>query len=678
MKSESKVECKTLVLLSRYRKMKRPPKIARPTWITACVAAGRLLDLGPFLLERASLDAGQAAITGFVSGSTQQAAPPHQQLPLAGAHAPSTSSGSSLQGSDPGKQPRNGSCQVNISQNESCAIDERACVKAAAAAAEARDGGQQAVSSSRGAHPRDAKHRAQSLCESEAGVPSKGAASGGSASAGGSGSKTAAAEGRRRHLLRAWQQACCLSAPLVLSQRPGEGGTAGVDLLSSVKASTAPGDQVQGWLVVVRRPSWWEERRRLACEPTSPARSSTSRLASSAAPVCLPFPSSVCGSKRDRDTSLDAADVAGIAHAGGGAGAGAAPGAEDAAEYQTYQQGAHDLSCCLAEALAYPPSLLVQNLPASARDTAIEWRSVQWKLVCSDMALVALIGCKQDTYHDEEMKGRVQKAVEARLRAAGLDGQVSLEVGGAKAVLQQRPRLTHHQSERQEATRREERRDESEQSHGTPALVSHSPSSRPGTASSSKVLANQSSTSADPQGAFSNASAPRDSDKDEKQRGGGQGSCRQKPSTAGQGDSSTHVESMSQIAQEDFAALPLDIQAELRLLPNHRPTRHTHDTSRRKGAPAQKQATRQAGAALRATTLLKSAQPGNAKGRLLAGAASFGIRSCAPPKSSAANARAEAADGSRQQDVGAHGQMGSSGALDGAVLRELEAQMGVS
>ena len=40
--------------------MRKPPTIAKPAWIVASVLAGKLLPVAPFLLERSSVDAGQA------------------------------------------------------------------------------------------------------------------------------------------------------------------------------------------------------------------------------------------------------------------------------------------------------------------------------------------------------------------------------------------------------------------------------------------------------------------------------------------------------------------------------------------------------------------------------------------------------------------------------------------
>lgn len=50
----------------RYRKMKKAPYIVRPAWIRACITKHKLLELGPFLLGRAALDAGQVLSLLFV------------------------------------------------------------------------------------------------------------------------------------------------------------------------------------------------------------------------------------------------------------------------------------------------------------------------------------------------------------------------------------------------------------------------------------------------------------------------------------------------------------------------------------------------------------------------------------------------------------------------------------
>lgn len=142
-----------------------------------------------------------------------------------------------------------------------------------------------------------------------------------------------------------------------------------------------------------------------------------------------------------------------------------------------------------------------------------------------------------------------------------------------------------------------------------------------------------------------------------------------------------YVESMSQIAQEDLSALPLDIQAELRLLPNHRPTRHAHTaTVRPKGARGRR------GTGQRASHAPASGQYGVFKGGAQGGGAGSssggGIeasKGLPPPKLNAARAQAQAAGAAaaRLGGPGAQGRMGAAGA-DSTVLRELEEQMGVS
>ena len=61
--------------LLRYRKMRRPPKIVRPAWLTACVEQGKLLDVGPYLLERTASDDGQCALTAFSAPRAHTAQP---------------------------------------------------------------------------------------------------------------------------------------------------------------------------------------------------------------------------------------------------------------------------------------------------------------------------------------------------------------------------------------------------------------------------------------------------------------------------------------------------------------------------------------------------------------------------------------------------------------------------
>jgi len=46
--------------------MKKAPYIVRPAWIRACITKHKLLELGPFLLGRAALDAGQVLSLLFV------------------------------------------------------------------------------------------------------------------------------------------------------------------------------------------------------------------------------------------------------------------------------------------------------------------------------------------------------------------------------------------------------------------------------------------------------------------------------------------------------------------------------------------------------------------------------------------------------------------------------------
>jgi hypothetical protein len=97
--------------IMRYRKMKKPPKIVRPAWLTACVSKGRLLDVAPFVLDCISADDGQVALRGLLRRTASIASSLSSTLPGHASHASHAASAAS-------SMPQGGGCHAIEGGNE--------------------------------------------------------------------------------------------------------------------------------------------------------------------------------------------------------------------------------------------------------------------------------------------------------------------------------------------------------------------------------------------------------------------------------------------------------------------------------------------------------------------------------------------------------------------------------
>ena len=711
----------------RYRKMTRPPKIVRPAWITGCVAAGRLVDLGPFLLERAVVDDGQAAMTAFVARKcTQPTAPENTQVSDAAEQACSP-----RLGRDRGKgfvtSARGGSGEAKLAEG----VEEQQQQQPQEEKQQREEEPTAALE-----RPTDIRHGSLSLCslsisacvrgETSADAAGAAAAHQGDTAKGSSSSmqgntaaqdsgncaafsheqgkctmrsrepdvddKSGAGGHARSGLLRAWQQACCSSAgagpggaPQVLPRSPEQGGAVSPGLLAGASdSSAAASEQVQQWIVVVRLPSWWERRQihgRNSCEPDALAHGARPEHGARDAP----------GSRAFASTGFDIQWHRGAACQG--ARGGGAP--QGWSSCQAYPDGLHDLSSRLTAALAHCPNDAARRAPP--HDDNILWSATRWQLVSADMAVMVIIRSKQGDSSGNGIREKVQQAVEHRLGVSSSGsrsgGAISIQVGDVDLVLPRRPRHSAKQPRPQQLALAQLEQcaitGEHEQQVQRPAPCralaqargQGEPASPPIAPSIPQERISGSGRSVGPDAHESclEAGVRLEHSRDEWACQGRQKKRKSMGESAAASSAGAYVESMSQIAQEDLSALPLDIQAELRLLPNHRPTRHVHTAAvRPKGARGRR------GTGQRAFHAPASGQYGIFKGGAQGGGAgisSGGIeasKSLPPPKLNAARAQAQAAGaGAARLEPGVQGRMGAAGA-DSTVLRELEEQMGVS